>query len=57
MSVNGKASPREKLSRTATDEGSRKAAWNERYQNAEHKDLIRLTSVTTSRSTFPKGKA
>ena len=36
-----KASPGEKLSRNATDEGSREAAWNKRYRNAERKDLIR----------------
>ena len=41
MSVYHKASPGEKLSRNATDEGSREAAWNKRYRNAEHKDLIR----------------
>ena len=36
-----KASPREKLARNATDEGSREAAWNKRYRKAERKDLIR----------------
>ena len=41
MLVNYKASPGEKLSRNATDEGSREAAWNKRYRNAKHKDLIR----------------
>ena len=40
MSVNKKASPREKLARNATDEGSREAAWNKCYRNAERKDLI-----------------
>ena len=37
MSVNKKASPGEKLSRNATDEGSLAEAWNERYRNAERK--------------------
>ena len=42
-----KASPREKLARNATDEGSREAAWNKRYRKAEHKNLIRRLSLAT----------
>ena len=54
MSVYKKASPGEKLARNATDEGSREAAWNKRYRNAERKDLIRHSQA---RATFPEGKA
>ena len=55
MLVYKKASPWGKLARNATDEGSREAAWNKRYRNAERKDLIRRLSLATY-ATLPQGE-